>query len=147
MSGTERFTLRAAIYLLLIKDGQVLLLRRQNTGWRDGEYSLVSGHLDRGESVVTAMVREAKEEAGISILERDLKFAHVMQQYDNNEYVDFYFTADRWTGVPENKEPNFCDDMRWFDLKQLPQKLVPNVAQAIDLFKQGVYFSVFEAHQ
>jgi hypothetical protein len=42
--STERFKLRAAAYLLLIKDGKVLLLRRSNTGWRDGEYTLPAGH-------------------------------------------------------------------------------------------------------
>ncbi len=33
---TNRFMLRAAVYLMPIKDGQILLLRRYNTGWMDG---------------------------------------------------------------------------------------------------------------
>ncbi len=34
--SNERFTLRAAVYLILIKDGKTLLSRRFNTGWLDG---------------------------------------------------------------------------------------------------------------
>jgi 8-oxo-dGTP pyrophosphatase MutT (NUDIX family) len=41
----------AAVHLLLIKNDQILLLRRFNTGWQDGFYSLPAGHVDAGESV------------------------------------------------------------------------------------------------
>jgi 8-oxo-dGTP pyrophosphatase MutT (NUDIX family) len=141
MSDTkeERFTLRAAAYLILVTDGSILLSRRFNTGWRNGDYSLVAGHLDPGESIRTTMTREAKEEAGITIIQDDLKFVHVMQQYENAEYFDFYFTASKWQGEPTNQEPEKCDDMRWFPLDNLPDNLVPNVKQAIE--KYGEYYS------
>ena len=87
------------------------------------------------------MIREAMEEAGITIQLPDLKFVHVMQQYENAEYFDFYFTADKWEGEPNNCEPEKCDDMRWFSLDELPDNLVPNVAQAIGEYKAGKYYS------
>lgn len=65
--NNERFTLRCATYLLLIKSGKILLQRRFNTGWKDGKYTLISGHLDGQETIAQAMVREAEEEAGIPI--------------------------------------------------------------------------------
>ena len=68
----ERYTLRAAAYLLLIKDGKILLSRRANTTWRNGHYSLIAGHLDPSESIRTTMTREAREEAGIVIKNSDL---------------------------------------------------------------------------
>ena len=55
--STTRFTLRSAVYLLLIKENQILLLRRFNTGWQDGKYSVPAGHLDGGETVKQAMVQ------------------------------------------------------------------------------------------
>jgi 8-oxo-dGTP diphosphatase len=139
----DRFTLRAAGYLLLVRDERILLTRRFNTGWRDGEYSLVSGHLDAGESIRTTVCREAKEEAGIDIDPADLKFAHVMQHYESAEYFDLYFTAAEWGGEPSNCEPATCDDVRWFSLKELPDNLVPNVRQAIKAYMSGEYFSEF----
>jgi len=137
----ERFTLRAAAYLVLIKDGKILLSRRFNTGWRNGDYSLVAGHLDPGESIRTTVCREAKEEAGIDIALDDLKFVHVMQQYEDAEYFDFYFVATKWEGEPTNCEPDKCDDMRWFGLDKLPENLVPNVRQAIEKYKSGEFYS------
>lgn len=139
----ERFTLRAAAYLLLIRDGRILLSRRYNTGWRNGDYSLIAGHLDPGESIRTTMTREAKEEAGIDIKNSDLRFVHVMQQYENAEYFDFYFTAKVWKGEPTNCEPEKCDDMSWFELDQLPENLVPNVRQALDAYRSGEYYSEY----
>jgi len=41
MSG-KKFTLKGAVYLVLTQDNEVLLLRRFNTGWRDGYYTLVA---------------------------------------------------------------------------------------------------------
>ncbi|HEV2403418.1 MAG TPA: NUDIX domain-containing protein [Candidatus Saccharimonadales bacterium] len=108
----QRYMLRAAAYPLLIKDDKILLSRRFNTAWRNGEYSLIAGHLDPGESIRTTMVREAKEEAGIIIDRDDLEFVHVMQQYENAEYFDFYFTVKTWGGEPTNCEPNKCDDIQ-----------------------------------
>jgi 8-oxo-dGTP diphosphatase len=139
----DRFTLRAAAYLLLVQDGKVFLARRFNTGWRDGEYSLVAGHLDAGESIRATVCREAKEEAGIDIEPADLKFVHVMQHYESAEYFDFYFTATKWDGEPTNCEPETCDDMRWFSLKELPGNLVPNVRQALDAYMCDEYYSEF----
>ena len=60
----EKFTLRAAVYLIPIKGNKVLLSRRYQTGWMDGKYSLIAGHIDGNESVFTAIIREASEEDG-----------------------------------------------------------------------------------
>ncbi|MFH0856765.1 MAG: NUDIX hydrolase, partial [bacterium] len=46
----ERFKVIPAVYLFLEEDGKILLLRRFNTGYEDGNYAFVSGHLDGGES-------------------------------------------------------------------------------------------------
>jgi 8-oxo-dGTP diphosphatase len=139
----KRFTLRAAAYLILVKDEKILLSRRFNTGWRNGDYSLIAGHLDPEESIRTTMYREAKEEAGITIQLSDLRFVHVMQHYDDAEYFDFYFTAQEWDGEPTNCEPEKCDDMRWFPLDALPENLVPNVRQAVAAYIRGEYYSEF----
>ncbi|MDB5182052.1 MAG: hypothetical protein JWP13_815 [Candidatus Saccharibacteria bacterium] len=138
---TERFTLSAAVYLLLIKDNKVLLLRRYNTGWADGMYSMVSGHVDGGEPLSVAMCREAKEEAGITIAPGDIEFLHVMHRMSNKEYIDFFFMARNWEGEPYNAEPEKCDDMQWFPLDKLPDNILPHVRQVIAGYKKGLPFS------
>lgn len=60
-----RHMLVGDVHLLLINSaGEVLFGRRQNTGYRDGAWHLPSGHLEAGESLVTALIREAREELG-----------------------------------------------------------------------------------
>ncbi len=57
-------------YLMLLVDNKVLLQRRKD-GYYGGKYSLVAGHTEKGETVIEAIVREAKEESDI-ILEPNL---------------------------------------------------------------------------
>lgn len=141
MSG-ERFTLRAAVYLIFIKEGKTLLARRFNTGWMDGKYSLIAGHLDGGEKISDAMIREAYEEAGIKVAKEDLKPLKVFHRMssDNQEYMDFFFIAEKWDGKPSIKEPNKCDDMSWFPIHDLPENTLPYVRSVIENYKDGVPF-------
>ncbi|MDZ8089199.1 MAG: NUDIX domain-containing protein [Nostoc sp. DedQUE12b] len=62
------FKLIPASYLILIKDEKILLIRRFNTGYEDGKYSVVAGLGDGNETFVQAVVREAKEEVGIDLI-------------------------------------------------------------------------------
>lgn len=143
MTNTDRFTLRAAVYLLLVKDGEALLLRRSNTGWRDGEYTLPAGHVDGNEPIRSELCREAKEEIGIIIQPSDLQLVHVMHQRGDHEYIDFYFIAKRWQGEPANCEPEKCDDMQWAPINELPANTIPNVKQALRAYDAGEYYSEF----
>ncbi len=139
--SSERFLIRSAVYLILIKKNKILLSRRFNTGWMDGYYSLVAGHIDGNEPVSFAMIREAKEEAGIIIDKKDLLPATVIHRYyPNQEYVDFFFVAKKWEGEPEIKETDKCDDMSWFDLDNLPENLLPYIKEAIENYKRGIAF-------
>ena len=137
----ERFTLRAATYLILMKDGKTLLSRRFNTGWMDGKYSLIAGHLDGGEKVSDAMIREAFEEGGIKVAKEDLKPVKVLHRYDGErEYVDFFYITEKWEGEPTIKEPNKCDDMSWFPINNLPENTLPYIKNVIENYKDGVPF-------
>ena len=129
---TERFTLRSAVYLILQKSGRILLARRYKTGWMDGKYSLIAGHLDGKESISKAMIREAYEESGVSVKEKDLIPAHVMHRYyPDTEYIDFFYLAKKWEGEPEIKEPSKCDKMKWFDLDKPPKNLLPYIKNCV----------------
>ena len=65
---------KVAVHLILTNDrGECLFLRRFNTGYKDGEYGLVSGHVEEGENLKSAMIREAREEVGITLSPDDLE--------------------------------------------------------------------------
>jgi ADP-ribose pyrophosphatase YjhB (NUDIX family) len=139
----NRFSLRVAVYLLLIKANKILLLRRSNTGWEDGKYSLIAGHLDGNEQVTRAMAREALEEAGIIIQPKDLQVVHTMHRNSNKEYIDFFLTANKWKGEPQIREKDKADEMRWFSLDKLPENIIPPVKKAIDDYMRKETFSEF----
>jgi 8-oxo-dGTP diphosphatase len=50
MSTQQRFQTPVAVHLFLLRGDQVLLLQRQNTGYKDGNWSVPAGHLDGGET-------------------------------------------------------------------------------------------------
>lgn len=139
-----RFTLKTAVHLFLIKDGHILLLRRANTGYEDGNYSVPAGHLDGKEPVTMAMVREAREEAAITIEPQDLHVVHVMHRTkDDGERIDFFLTAKKWQGEPVIAEPEKCDDLSWFPLDALPPNVIPYVRFALEESAKGVVFSEY----
>ncbi len=57
----EKYQIKVAVYLMLIKDGKILLGRRKNASWQDGNYGLPSGHLESGESIAGGAIREMRE--------------------------------------------------------------------------------------
>src|ERR1700690_2777556 len=116
MPSKERFKLILSVYIILIKDNETLLLRRANTGYEDGKYGLVSGHVDGNESASSAMSRDAIEEAGLVLKPESLRFVHLMHRIGDDERVDVFYTVDEWQGQIVNKEPNKCDDLSWFPL-------------------------------
>ena len=72
MGNEERFKAVMAVFLVLRRGDEVLLMRRAGTGFCDGQYSVPTGHVDGNEPLTHAMVREAKEEVGVGIKPEDL---------------------------------------------------------------------------
>jgi len=140
---SERFSFRAAVYLIAEKNDQILLMRRFQTGWKDGFYTLPAGHLDGNELITASMSREALEETGLIINPEDLQVIHVVHQMSDHEYFDFYLRANFWIGDPSICEPEKCDHMDWFDRNKLPDNLLPNVRSALERISDGNLFSEF----
>lgn len=128
-------------YLLLMRDDRILLLRRQNTGYEDGNYGLIAGKVERNETARQGIVREAAEEAGLTVQAGDLVLCHVMHRKDDGERVAFFFQATRWTGEPQNLEPDKCSDLSWFPVAALPANTIPYVRQAIEGTLRGEAYS------
>jgi 8-oxo-dGTP diphosphatase len=132
-----------AVHLFFLKTDQILLLRRFNTGYEDGNYSVVAGHVDAGETVTQAAVREAFEEAGVVIQPENLQVVQVINRKSNDERVDFFVTVNAWDGEIRNQEPDKCDDLSWFPLAALPENMIPYVRFAIGNYQKGIFYSEF----
>lgn len=138
----DKFLFFGAVFLVLRRDGQILISQRQNTGHEDGNYGLVSGHIERGETAVEALIREVREEANIDISMSELTTVHVMQrQYPDRTYFDVYIEADEWKGDLKNNEPENCSDLLFYAADDLPSNTIPYISQALSCIRRGVPFS------
>jgi 8-oxo-dGTP diphosphatase len=143
---SKRHTIIPASYLILKKENKILLIRRYNTGFEDGNYSMVAGHVDPGETFTEAMIREAREEAGITLNPSDMKMVHMMHRkshVDAEERIDAYFLASTWTGELTNKEPHKCDDFSWYTMDSLPENIIPYIRVAIQNVQQHIPYSEY----
>ena len=131
------------VHLLFFRENQVLLLRRFNTGFEDGNYSVPAGHLDGGETVRMAAVREAQEEIGVHIDVENVAFASVIHRRSDDERVDFFVRIKAWQGEPVNAEPEKCDELCWCDVDSLPENAIPYVRKAIRNYLEGIPFDEF----
>src|SRR5690606_31183091 len=100
--------------------GEWLFSQRANTGFKDGEFSLVAGHLEAGESLKACAAREAREEAGVSIKESALELVHVMRRDSDQHRISFFFHCHAWEGKLENKEPEKCAGFVWSQPEEPP---------------------------
>jgi 8-oxo-dGTP pyrophosphatase MutT (NUDIX family) len=55
------------VHVIFRRGGRVLLLRRTGDTYASGQLCLPSGHVEEGESVLAAAVRETREEIGIDL--------------------------------------------------------------------------------
>lgn len=138
-----RFRLVPEVYLFLIENSHILLSRRYQTGYEDGRYSVISGHVDGNEPASLAVIREANEEAGLAIAPSSLHLCHVLHRRSDRESVGFFFQCSDWRDNPYNREPNKCDDLSWFPINSLPKNIIPYIRQVITLSLNGQKYSEF----
>jgi 8-oxo-dGTP diphosphatase len=140
---SAHFQLVSAVHLFLLRGHQLLVLRRYQTGYADGDYSVVAGHLEGNETVTAAAVREAREEIGVELAPDDVRVVGVMHRRSTDERVDWFVTCERWSGEIRNAEPAKCNDLRWVDLQALPRNTIPYIRRAIDNFLSGRWYDSY----
>ena len=128
---SKRISAVVAVYLIVMKDDKTLLYLRQNTGYCDGMYSLIAGHVEKGESLSEAIIREAKEEAGITISQKNLKSVCSMYRKSDSERVDFFFQLVDFEGKIENMEPHKCTELEFYPINDIPKNTIGYVKEVI----------------
>ncbi|MGW1228092.1 methyltransferase domain-containing protein, partial [Streptomyces sp. NPDC002530] len=134
----RRHTEVVDVHLLLRRGPDVLLARRSGTGYADGLLHAPSGHVEDGEDVREAMIREAAEEIGVALAPEDLRVALVMQHRGPGGHprTGWFFEAaydpDR---PPSNREPDKCSELGWFPLDALPDDMVAYCRAGLDGYR------------
>lgn len=115
------------VHVALRRGREVLLMRRQSTGFFDGLFSLPGGHVEPGERVVDAACRELQEEVGVTVDGPKLRWQGVVHRLSDTNRIDFFYEALDWSGIPAILEPRKCDGLIWCDVRELPEGIVPYV--------------------
>ncbi|MBP3700692.1 MAG: 8-oxo-dGTP diphosphatase [Lachnospiraceae bacterium] len=119
------------VLCLVYRDHQILLQNRVKKDWRG--YTLPGGHVEPGESFVDAVVREMKEETGLTILHPQL--CGVKQfPIAGGRYVVFLFKTDQFTGVLHSSEEGTVE---WVDRSHLAElALVEDFQEILDVMER-----------
>ncbi len=136
-----------AVYTFLIRDQKFFVIKRANTGWMDGKFTVPSGHVEEDETFLEAAIRETKEEAGISIKPESLRFVHLCdrdEEKNDRVWDDAYFVCADFDGEPFNAESEKASEGVWFDYQNPPEELmIPAVYHVLQKVKQGIFYSAY----
>ena len=131
---TERVELTTLC--MVFRDDKILLQNRVKTDWRG--YCFPGGHVELGESIVDSVVREMREETGLSI--HHPRLCGIKQfPIEGGRYLVFFFKTDDFEGelcsseegkvewIPREKLPHihtvtdFADMLKVFDREDLTE--------------------------
>lgn len=128
MSRTENVTL-TNMCMIKNKD-QVLVLERNDPVWPG--LTFPGGHVEAHESFHDSVVREVKEETGLTISHPQL--VGVKQFYDHNDerYLVFFYIAEQFSGTVKESDEG---KLTWMSAKELKkQKLAYNFDHDLPVF-------------
>ena len=128
-------TKKIAVIFVIKKGNEYLFQKRTHTGTQDGWYMMPGGHVDDGESVLHAAVRELKEELNIDVSENDLKFKLVKPE---KSHISFFFEVEKYQGEIVNNEPEKHGDLRFLPISN--SEIYPSIAREIEAIEKGEMF-------
>ncbi len=140
----EKEKFLSSIYLIIKNsEGKILLQRRQGTKLWPGFLALPAGHVDEGEDVYEAAIREAREELNITITKDDIidTFAVNRKNKSLPPYFDVYFELKSYKGEISINEPEKCSELVWADINDMPEDMIDFEATAIKNNIKGIKFS------
>lgn len=125
---------KVGIGTFILRGDQLLLGYRLNAH-AGNVWSPPGGHLEYGETPAETASRETAEECGIRIPATAWKLCAVT----NDVFAEsgkHYITLHLWAAAPESAEAQLCEpekwrEWRWFDVRQIPEDLMPPVVQAL----------------
>ncbi|MEY9956758.1 phosphotransferase [Streptacidiphilus sp. MAP5-52] len=140
--GPQRYSEPVDAHLILRRGDEVLLARRAGSPYANGLFNLPSGHVDGPEEdIVDSVIREAREEAGITVEREDLRLAVIVQHLNpfGKQRTGWFLEATRWSGgEPRICEPELCTEMGFWPLDALPDKeLVAYCHAGLDAYRHG----------
>ena len=138
-----KFDVSLKARLILQDRGRILLLKQ--TKPNGGNYSLVGGTIERKEYATETLIRESREEAGITLVPSDLQLIHTLhKRYSKAHRIVLYFRAYHFEGEPKSLETKKFENVEWWPLDELPPNLTSTVSHVLERFRNGEIYSEME---
>lgn len=115
--------------MCIVHDGNMLLLQnRVKTDWQG--FAPPGGHVEKGESIVDAVIREMKEETGLTV--KHPRLCGVKQfPIDEGRYMVLLFEATEYEGELTSSDEG---EMVWIDRARLGEyKTVYDLKETLDV--------------
>jgi 8-oxo-dGTP diphosphatase len=130
------------IVLKKINNVEHIMLHQRKGSLGKNYWGSGGGHIELGESLEAAALRELQEEAGTDLQIENVRFLGVVNftELQPKHYVDVSFAADWISGEPQNSSPEETTDWQWFSLTDLPAPLFPPVEKYLIAIKTGQTF-------
>jgi len=110
MTRKAKLAATALIYKNVILDGKVLGVSRKTD---PNDFGLPGGKVDEGETLYDAMVREVKEETGLTVLKAKPLFFR-----EDTDFVAVVYLVEQYYGEISTDE---AGAVKWIDFEKLKQ--------------------------
>jgi 8-oxo-dGTP diphosphatase len=105
---------------------RIFLARRGREARNEsGRWEFPGGAVEFGETLEYALKREVREEYGFEIeIEELLDVVDHLIPAEKQHWVSPTFLCRITNGTPTIREPHKCDEIAWFELDEIPQRLL-----------------------
>lgn len=118
--------------VILQNDQSQILLGKRKNSYKSGYFGIPGGRVEKQETLADCATRELMEEVGIKPV--SLEYLGVVKEWqDDHNFIHFVFVCTKWDGEIKLMEPDKSEAWEWYDIDNLPGKIIPGHEQGIDL--------------
>lgn len=140
--GQDKFIHPAARIIIENEENQILIIERSD----NGNFGIVAGALEENETIEECIIREVKEETGLSLLEVELigistNPKNETVEYPNGDKIQYFtieFYSNKWEGEIKIEDVNEVKKAQFMD-SSIKDKLPPNeqsIFESLNYFRK-----------